>query len=297
MFVPSKITGAFSNGYTVFSGCSAVKTVHVEQDGLNSVKSALTRQGVPEGASYVADLKVSAISYENLERASNDNSSSYVEGSAFEFASPGKRPGYAFKGWSPPVITVEMAGAQTVRANWEVRSYPELKPAASSADVKAALDGSADVCLAMNITDAAVYGTYREWAMKIGESSVVVSPFAWVSFATDSAALLAKMPTDDDLKVEEFKPSAMAGAFDFTVSVKDVTIGDKASEDNLKKLFGLGGAESLDPAAFSSEKVALDFKEPEDGKLKFTATPAVDNAKSFFMKVKVKQVFQSAATY
>ena len=181
-----------------------------------------------------------------------------------------------------------MTGAQTVRANWEVKSYPELKPSATSADVKAALDGSADVRLAMNIMDAAIYGTYRAWAMKIGESDVVVSPFAWASFATDSAALLAKMPTDDDLKVEEFKPSATAGAFDFTVSVKDVTIGDKASEDNLKKLFGLEGAESLDSAAFSSEKVALDFKKPQDGKLKFTATPAVDNAKSFFMKVKIK---------
>ena len=50
----------------------------------------------------------------------------------------------------------------------------------------------------------------------------------------------------------------------------------------------LEGAESLAPAAFSSENVSLDFKEPQDGKLKFTATPAVDNAKSFFMKVKVK---------
>lgn len=102
---------------------------------------------------------------------------------------------------------------------------------------------------------------------------------AWVSFATDNAGLLTKMPTDEDLKVEEFKPSATAGSFDFTVSVKDVTIGDKASEDNLKKLFGLEGAESLDFSAFSSEKVSLDFKEPQDGKLKFSATLAVDNAK------------------
>ena len=99
---------------------------------------------------------------------------------------------------------------------------------------------------------------------------------------------MARMPTDEELKVEEFKPSATAGSFDFTVSVKDVTIGDKASVDNLKKLFGLEGAESLDSAAFSSDNVALDFKGPQDVKLKFTATPAVDNAKSFFMKVKVK---------
>ena len=165
---------------------------------------------------------------------------------------------------------------------------PELSGTADGEQVKSALSGSVDLSLAENITDAATYNAYREWALKIGAAEVKASPFAWVSFATDSAALLATMPTDDDLKVEEFKPSPTAGSFDFTVGVKDVTIGDKASEDNLKKLFGLEGAESLDSAAFSFEKVALDFKEPQDGKLKFTATPAVDNAKSFFMKAKVK---------
>ena len=158
----------------------------------------------------------------------------------------------------------------------------------SDDEVVAALAGSTDVKLFVNITDVATYNEFREWALKIGATDVKASPFAWVSFATDGAALLAKMPADDDLKVEEFKPSATAGLFDFTVSVKDVTIGDKASKDNLKKLFGLEGGESLDSATFSSDNVALDFKEPQDGKLKFTATPAVDNAKSFFMKVKVK---------
>ena len=165
---------------------------------------------------------------------------------------------------------------------------PELDPDAEPTAVRNALEGSADARLAENITTAEHYRTYREWALKIGATDVKASPFAWASFATDSAALLAKMPTDEDLKVEEFKTSPTAGSFDFTVSVKDVKIGDKASVDNLKKLFGLEGAESLDSAALSSENVELDFKEPQDGKLKFSATPTVDNAKSFFMKVKVR---------
>ena len=170
----------------------------------------------------------------------------------------------------------------------EQEIIPELSETADGEQVKAALSGSVDLVLVENITDAATYNAYREWAMKIGAAEVKASQFAWASFATDSAALLAKMPTDEDLKVEEFKPSPTAGSFDFTVSVKDVKIGDKASVENLKKLFGLEGAESLDTAAFSSENVSLDFKEPQDGKLKFSATPAVDNAKSFFMKAKVK---------
>ena len=165
---------------------------------------------------------------------------------------------------------------------------PELGASADASAVQTALAGSMDARLAENITDATTDDAYREWALKVGAAEVKASPFAWASFATDSAALLAKMPTDDDLKVEEFKPSATAGSFDFTVSVRDVTIGDKASEENLKKLFGLEGAVSLDSASFSSENVSLDFKEPQDGKLKFTATPAVDDATSFFMKVKAK---------
>ena len=176
--------------------------------------------------------------------------------------------------------------------SWEptqvAEPIPELPENSTAEHVQSALAGSADSTLLANVTDAATYNAYREWALKIGAAEVKASSFAWVSFATDSEVLLAKMPTDDDLKVEEFKPSATAGSFDFTVSVEGVTIGDKASEDNLKKLFGLEGTESLDPAAFSSAKVALEFKEPQGGKLKFTATSAVDNAKSFFMKVKVK---------
>ena len=213
--------------------------------------------------------------------------------------------------WTYMTIPVEGAGSHVLRwmyhkdesgsdgddcawlseVTWEptqvAELIPELPANPTAGDVQSALAGSADSALLVHITDAATYNAYREWALKVGATDVKASPYAWVSFATGSAALLPKMPTDEDLKVEEFKPSAAAGSFDFTVSVRDVTIGDKASVDNLKKLFGLEGAESLDAAAFSSENVSLDFREPQDGKLKFTATPAVDNAKSFFMKVKV----------
>ena len=210
------------------------------------------------------------------------------------------RDGYVFLGWATAynrpavyadcecVSNLTLLGEITLYAVWGLDLIPSLPVTASPNEIRMALEGSTDANLQANITDVATYNKYRAWAMKIGAAEVKASPNAWVSFAVDSAALLMKMPTDDDLKVEELKPSAMAGSFDFTVGVKDVTIGDKASVDNLKKLFGLEGAESLDSAAFSSENVAVDFKEPQDGKLKFSATPVVDNAKSFFMKMKVK---------
>jgi len=215
-------------------------------------------------------------------------------------------------GWICVTISVEGAGTHTLRwmyhkdetgfdgddcawlseITWEpvriLEPIPELPENPTVVDLQSALAGSADGRLLTNITDVVTYNKYREWAMGIGSADVKSSTNAWASFAVDSAALLEKMLTDEDLKVEEFKASSTVGTFEFTVSVEGVTIGDKASEDNLKKLFGLEGAESLDSSKFSSENVDLDFKTPQNGKLKFTATPVVEDAKCYFMKVKVK---------
>ena len=92
---------------------------------------------------------------------------------------------------------------------------------------------------------------------------------------------------DEDLKVEEFKPSSESGKFEFTVSVKDVAVGSEAAEENLKQIIGLEGAESFGEV-FKSENVAIKFGQPEDGKLKFTAEPKNKDTKSFFMKMKVR---------
>ena len=165
---------------------------------------------------------------------------------------------------------------------------PELPPTASAAEVRAALEGSADAKLQENITDATVYGQYREWAMKIGAETVKGAANSWVSFAVDSAALLEKVPVDGDLTIEEFKPASAEGAFDFTVSIKDVTVGSGATDANLKKVFGLGGTTQLGAEEFNPDTVALEFGTPVNGKLKFTASPKDKTAKSFFMKMKVK---------
>ena len=165
---------------------------------------------------------------------------------------------------------------------------PELPPSASADEVRAALEGSADAKLQENITDATVYGQYREWAMKIGAETVKGAANSWISFAVDSAALLEKVPVDSDLKIEEFEPASAEGVFDFTVSVKDVTIGSGATDANLKKVFGLGGTTQLGTEEFDPDKVALEFGTPVNGKLKFTASPKDKTAKSFFMKMKVR---------
>ena len=82
--------------------------------------------------------------------------------------------------------------------------------------------------------------------------------------------------------------SAAEGAFDFTVSVKDVAVGSGATDANLKKVFGLGGTAQLGVEEFDPDRVALEFGTPVNGKLKFTASPKDKTAKSFFMKMKVR---------
>jgi len=163
--------------------------------------------------------------------------------------------------------------------------------------IEEVLEGAEDPKLAENITNETEYATFRDWAGKVkksggetsaGPAGVMASPGAWMSYALGQGALLDAAPTDEDLKVETFEPKAgTTGKFDFTVSVKDVEVGPKAAKENLKKVFGLEGAATLDGAAFSSENVAVEFGTPKGGKVKFTAGPKDASSGAFFMKVKM----------
>ena len=121
-----------------------------------------------------------------------------------------------------------------------------------------------------------------------GLRAVRDSATAWTSSALESSTLLERNPTDEDLKVEEFKPSGEDGKFDFTVRVEGAHVGSKALAANLKRTFGLEGAAELVPSSFDEANVDIEFGQPVDGNLKFTATPADKAAKSFFMKMKVR---------
>lgn len=183
---------------------------------------------------------------------------------------------------------------------------PELDDDADVNQVYVALHGSKDDKLVDNIlmtcltegdvAGADLYNNYRLWAGRardengdpLGLQAVRNSSTAWTSFALDQTTLLERNLTDEDLKIEEFKPSMDEGTFDFTVSIKDVAVGPLAMAENLKKTFGLKGATELVPSEFEEANVDIEFGMPEDGKLKFTAEPLDKDAKSFFMKMSVK---------
>ena len=76
-------------------------------------------------------------------------------------------------------------------------------------------------------------------------------------------------------------------------SVDGVSVGDGASDANLRKVFDIEGASAInaDGAGFSAENVEVTVAEPSGGKVKFTVTPKVEGSKtpgSFFFKVKMK---------
>ena len=173
-------------------------------------------------------------------------------------------------------------------------SLPDLGDTPSAADVAAAVVDAADPQVAAKV-DATNYNDFRAWAGKVkakggsaaGVQGVMSAENAWLSYALGQDTLLETVPTDGDLAVEAFEPTAETGTFEFTVSVKDVEVGSETAKENLKKVFGLEGAATLDNAAFSSDKVEIDFGTPVDGKVKFTATPKDASARAFFMKVKM----------
>ena len=79
----------------------------------------------------------------------------------------------------------------------------------------------------------------------------------------------------------------------FEVAIDGVNIGggsvsETMLKENLKKVLGIEGATSLNPAAVSSNNIDITFDTPVDGKAKFTVSPPSDAGNSFFMRVKVK---------
>ena len=82
----------------------------------------------------------SSITYTNLKGATHSNPSTYQEGVEFAFSAPGAVTGYAFTGWEPAMITADMTGTKTVRANWKANAYQIVYSANGGSGTMAATD-------------------------------------------------------------------------------------------------------------------------------------------------------------
>ena len=181
---------------------------------------------------------------------------------------------------------------------------PELGQSPSKEVIAAALSGSEDEQIAQNVSDAESYAEFREWAENVqdaegyaaGFAAVMSSPNAWLSYALDTAGLIAAEPKEGDLAIDGFGNGAADGKFEIMASVDGVSVGDGASDANLRKVFDIEGTSAIMRAnraedGFSADNVEVTVAEPSGGKVKFTVTPKVEGGKtpgSFFFKVKMK---------
>ena len=180
---------------------------------------------------------------------------------------------------------------------------PELSATATTAEVSAALEGSADAKLAANIKTAAEYAAYRTWALGltgVTPDAVKASPNAWLSYALDVDSLIAAAPKEGDVVIDTFESAATDGTFEFTVKIDGIEVGENALEENIRKVFDIEGAEKLASGGvgelgvgFSSDNVEVNAAAPQDGNVKFTVTPkgggeGTRRPTSFFFRVKMK---------
>lgn len=221
--------------------------------------------------------------------------------------------------WTNAVVTVDETGTHVLRwtfvkddevsggedcvwldeVTWTPAESPDPIPlAVTDDDVAAALVGTADASLAVNVTNAVQYAAYRDWALSITNATTTAqtikeSTRTWLSYAFAADALIDKELTSDDVKIESFTSASADGKFEFTISVKDVNIGGgsvavETLKENLKKVLDVEGATTLSPDAFSSDNIEITFDTPIDGKARFTVSLPADAGNTFFMRVKVK---------
>lgn len=180
---------------------------------------------------------------------------------------------------------------------------PALGADASPEAVMAALNGSRDGGLSENIGDATSYRAYYDWASGITNATatsawaIKQSSHAWLSFALGADALIARDITSNDVHIVSFEPSADTGRppcpFVFEVAIDGVNIGGGAVaaemlKANLKKVFEVEGASTLEEGTFSSDNIEIIFDAPANGKARFTVTPPANAGNAFFMRVNVK---------
>ena len=193
-------------------------------------------------------------------------------------------------------------GSGIVVIRYTIPSYllPEdaeaLPEVTDDSKVAAALEGSADAKLAENITDAATYMAFREWALNlegVTPEEVKSSLNAWLSYALNTAALIIDAPKEGDVIINAFESAVTEGAFEFTVKIDGITVGENALGANLRKVFEVEGAETLanGGAGFSTDNVEVNTATPESGNVKFSVTPKKGNGEkpnSFFFRAKMK---------
>lgn len=198
------------------------------------------------------------------------------------------------KGWNTGIF-----GTLPETWNGLKLEYYSIPKAVNEDEVAEVLAGATDPSVAKNIKSVKEYNDYQEWAMGLPGASlqqVMDSPFAWLSYVFNTENLIAAAPKEGDVVIDTFENAATDGAFEFTVNMKDIAVGDGALEANIRKVFDIEGATELrsdgtSDGGFSSDNVEVSAAVPANGHVKFTVTPKMEGREkpnSFFFRVKMK---------
>lgn len=184
----------------------------------------------------------------------------------------------------------------TVKIEQKAKGVNLFPDVSNAQDVSQVLADFNDADLAMNITTTAEYAAYRDWALGLADvtpQKVKDSPNAWLSYALDADALIAAAPKEGDVVIDTFESAATDGAFEFTVRIDGIVVGDGALETNIRKVFDIEGAEKLDMGneRWDMSNVEVNAAASVNGNVKFTVTPKMEGGEkpnSFFFRVKMK---------
>ena len=168
---------------------------------------------------------------------------------------------------------------------------------ANESEIRNVFSGMADgERLSSHIKDVDGYNYFRIWSMysdNINPLEVKSSPNAWLSYALDADELIAAAPKEGDIVIDTFESAETDWAFEFTVKIDGIEVGDNALEANIRKVFDIEGAEKLvsGGVGFTPDNVEVNASAPENGTVKFAVTPKMENGEklsSFFIRVKMK---------
>lgn len=286
--------------------------VEIAQDGQHAVRWTL---GVADGTeagggdAWVSNVRLHPgvrVTFDGSGATSWTVPSSFLvyEGDRFTLPEQGemRRWGCEFLGWEVGGEALQPGTELTAqredvlcKALWtQGELLPELDWYDSDEAVWQILSVAEDWKLRTYVADVWTYSRFRSWALAVltsdgtavaGAEAVLAAPHAWVSFALDSDRLLTRAPTDEDLVIEGFEPRAeWPGRFDFTVRIQGVTIGSWAWSEELSRVFGIKGAATPDPGAFTFADVVIESCWSEGDAVRFIAGPVDPSLPTFFMR-------------
>ena len=292
------ITGVQKIGSIAFEGCSGLKWI-VLDDGLESIGSQAFRDCIGlsevtlpktldtlEGGAFVNCVNLRSVTFEGTP-PTNSGDPCYNCHPDLVIRVPRNM------GWETAVEEGYWKGYPIQYVEID-NSIPYIGENPTTEEVKAAVADSGDSKLIEQVVDAESYNAYRSWSRRlnaqgIAPSAVKSSTQSWMSFALDASKLLERKIANHDLRIERFESAAIqSDGFELSVGIKDVNVGAGATAENLKKVFRLEGASSLDADAFAEDNVDVAIGPSDDGKLKLTAVPKV-GGNSFFMRVKTAE--------